>query len=199
MSSLCVRRLAEDDLPTRVAWFNTPSVYGQMAVDVPLSLAATRAWFARAAVAPGRYDMTFIDADGAVVAMGGLTDLDRRHGRAELYVVADPAGTGRGVGTAAVRWLCDFGFGFHRLNRIYLYTMPHNEGARRLYERLGFVAEGVLRAHGLHQGSFVDRHVHGLLRDEWARLPWSDTSALRLEGLETGRPSTHETASETQL
>lgn len=171
-----VRRLEQGDLPTRVAWLNSPEVYTQMIVDLPLSMAGTQQWFASNVLNDARRDFTFLstsqDEQGRIVAMGGLTDIDYRHGRAELYIVADPSRMGRGFGTSAVRWLCNFGFLQLNLERIYLYTMATNAGARRLYERLGFVEEGVLRRHARHLGRLVDRHVHGLLRDEWERQPW---------------------------
>ena len=181
MNDISVRRLSEQDLTLRVEWFNTPSVYQHMAVDVPISLAATQLWFSRDVVLnPSRYDVTFVDEKQDVVAMGGLTDIDFKNARAELYIVTSPKQTGRGIGTKCVQWVCNFGFGFHRLNRIFLYTMPRNDGARRLYERLGFRAEGVLRSHILHHGKFVDRHVYGMLRDDWSKQEWAKEEILDL-------------------
>jgi RimJ/RimL family protein N-acetyltransferase len=179
-----VRRLESSDLLTRVVWFNSPEVYTQMVIDLPLSLAATEKWFATHATNDARRDFCFLaeteDGDPPTVAMGGLTEIDHRHSRAELYIVVDPARQGRGFGTPAVRWLCNFGFLHLDLAKIYLYTMATNDGARRLYERLGFVREGVLRQHTRHHGSLVDRHVHGLLRNDWEARPWRARAPLLL-------------------
>ncbi len=189
MRVLKVRRLEQGDLATRVAWLNAPSVYSQMTVDVPLSLSDTQQWFARNALSDRRRDLAFIHEEGVggegLVAMGGLVDLDPRHRHAELYIVVRPGCTGRGIGSQAVRWLCAYGFIQLGLIRIYLYTLAHNTGARRLYERLGFVHEGVLRSHICHQGEFVDRHVQALLKTDWLRQPWCAPTVqyeLALEG-----------------
>jgi RimJ/RimL family protein N-acetyltransferase len=101
--------------------------------------------------------------------MGGLTDIHPRHQRAELYIFVRPGLTGRGIGSRATAWLCEYGFSELNLQRIYLHTTELNEGARRLYARLGFKEEGTLRAHAFHRGRFIDRHVQGLLRSEWRK------------------------------
>jgi RimJ/RimL family protein N-acetyltransferase len=179
-----VRRLEATDLATRIEWLNSPAVYTQMVVDIPLSLAATQQWFAKNAMSDARRDFCFLgESDGAdppVMAMGGLTDINFRHGRAELYIVVDPARVGQGFGTPAVRWLCNFGFLQLDLAKIYLYTMAGNAGARRLYERLGFVSEGILRQHTRHHGILVDRHMHGLLRGDWDVQSWRAHAPLAL-------------------
>jgi RimJ/RimL family protein N-acetyltransferase len=183
MTAMVVRRLEERDLDARVRWFNDPSVYGQMSLKVPLSLADTRRWFAQNALNDQRRDFVILaagDPDGEPVAMGGLTGIvaDARH--AELYSVVRPGCTGRGTGGFVVRWLCNYGFLQLGLQRIYLHTLSNNDRARRLYERIGFAPEGVLRRHVWHNGRIVDRHVHGLLREEWEAQPWS-TDATGLE------------------
>lgn len=183
MTAIVTRRLESADLGLRVRWFNSPAVFGQMVIDYPLSEAATAQWFQKNAMNSARRDFSFVDTDekdGRLVAMGGLTDIDSVHGHAELYIVVDPASFGKGFGSAGVRWLCNYGFLQLNLSKIYLYTMAANLDARRLYERLGFVAEGVLRKHTRHLGRFVDRHVHGLLREEWEALPWRAEAPLPL-------------------
>ena len=177
---ISVRRLEQGDLATRVAWLNSPAIYTQMVVDLPISLAATQQWFARTLLDDRRRDFAFLAPAGDLVAMGGLTDIEPAHGRAELYILVDPERQGQGFGTPAVRWLCTFGFIQLNLSRIYLFTMAANEGARRFYERLGFVHEGVLRRHTRQNGVLVDRHVQGLLREEWEAASWRATPPLRL-------------------
>jgi RimJ/RimL family protein N-acetyltransferase len=172
-----MRRLEVEDLPARVAWFNTPSVYEKMPLDVPFSLADTTQWLFKNALNRTRYDFVFLlrdhNAEEMRAAMGGLVNFDARHRRAELYVVVEPTMTGGGIGRKAVQCLCNYGFVHLNLFRIYLYTLSSNQGAKRFYERLGFVQEGILRGHHYHHGAFVDRHLYGMLRDEWEVQPWS--------------------------
>lgn len=43
----------------------------------------------------------------------------------------------------------------------------HNHRARRVYEKVGFVVEGVLREARSRNGEWVDEVVMGLLDREW--------------------------------
>ena len=48
----------------------------------------------------------------------------------------------KGYGSEAIAWLLDWGFRIAGLHRIGIESFSWNEGASRLYERLGFVLEG---------------------------------------------------------
>lgn len=181
VNSIRVRLLEPSDLPIRVCWMNDERIYRQMPLHVPVSLSGTQKWFSNILLSASRYDFAFVNEggsegqDGQPIAMGGLVDIDHRNSRAELYIMVDPSLTGKGVGTRVLRWLCNFGFGYLNLNRIYLFTLESNERARSFYEKNGFVFEGVLRKHAYHLGRLVDRYVHAMLRDEWKRQPWYKT------------------------
>jgi diamine N-acetyltransferase len=184
MSCLFVRSLERNDLQTRVDWFNTPLVYRQMTIEVPMSLANTNKWFTDTVMNDARRDLSFLlreDDHERLVAMGGLVDINARHRRAELYIIVNPTMTGQGIGRKCIQWLCNFGFIQLNLFRIYLYSLADNEGARRLYARLGFVQEGKLRKHVYHSGRFVDRYVQGLLREDWEKQPWHISAPLFLQ------------------
>ncbi|HEY5436625.1 MAG TPA: GNAT family protein [Candidatus Limnocylindrales bacterium] len=42
-----------------------------------------------------------------------------------------------------------------------------NPGARRVYERVGFVLEGTLRRAVFREGRYLDVHRMAILADEW--------------------------------
>jgi len=185
MNSITVRGIEYDDLPTRVDWFNNPSVYRQMMLDVPITLSGTRQWFSKVVLDSSRNDFSFVanqpDLPSELVAMGGLVEVDHHHRRAELYIVVKPGLTGQGIGQGVLRWLCNFGFVNLNLIRIFLYTTSNNEAARRFYERSGFMVEGTLRLHVYRNGGFEDRFVQGLIKNEWVDLPWHVDSDLAFE------------------
>lgn len=169
---ISVRMLAVNDLAVRVQWFNTASIYLQMPLEPPFSLARTQEWYARIVDDERRRDFVFeretSNSDTQIVAMGGLVNIDHKNQRAELYIVVGPEVTGKGIGSRVVSWMCQYGFSVLNLQRIYLYTVSANERARHFYERLGFVQEGVMRKHLYHNGAFVDRYIHGLLKADWS-------------------------------
>lgn len=185
MARIIVRRLEREDLEARVAWFNHPSTYEQMTIDIPVSLAGTEEWFSRNRLNRSRADFCLFtqNEEGAMTraAMCGLVDIDSYHRRAELYVAVNPEMTGRGIGRKAVQWLCNYGFSELNLLKIYLFTFPQNQRAQRLYERTGFVLEGILRQHVFHRGRFTDRCAYGILRDEWLKQQWRNECVVKLE------------------
>lgn len=178
MTVIHVRKLEKRDLPTRVKWFNALPVYTQMPLEIPISLADTEEWFMRNRLNDHRRDFSFVIEQGeaeVIVAMGGLVDINHYHRRAELYMVVNPELFGKGIGGQATRWLCNFGFVVLDLRRIYLFTLYGNERARRMYESIGFLQEGVLRQHHFHNGAYHDRCIYGLLKSDWQKQPWSIT------------------------
>ena len=42
-----------------------------------------------------------------------------------------------------------------------------NEGSRKVWEKLGFQKDGVLREQTFNEGKFKDIHIYGVLEDEW--------------------------------
>ena len=90
---------------------------------------------------------------------------------AEIAYLLDEAWLGRGVGTVAVGAMVDLLFARGGLRRLVATVSVDNERSIRLLERLGFTRESTLREEYPIQGRFVDQHLYGLLRHEWARTP----------------------------
>ncbi|BBL71587.1 GNAT family N-acetyltransferase [Methylogaea oryzae] len=97
----------------------------------------------------------------------GLIGIDTVRGKAELWIYLGE-GHGQGVGTAAIRKLMARTFEELRLHRLHLKVMADNIAALRLYQRLGFVAEGRLRHDSRRtDGSFVDALLFSMLAEEY--------------------------------
>jgi RimJ/RimL family protein N-acetyltransferase len=99
-------------------------------------------------------------ADGAVIGELGMKLAP--YGVADLGMVVARAWRGRGLGgallDAGIKWARDAG-----AHKIALQVWPHNQAAIALYERSGFVREGVLRRHYRRRnGELWDAVVMGL-------------------------------------
>lgn len=79
-----------------------------------------------------------------------------------------PRGRGRGIGTEATRLIVGHGFEQLGLHRIALELYSHNHRARRVYEKVGFVEEGVRRQTQLRDGEWADETLMAILAHEWA-------------------------------
>ncbi|OLP47063.1 GNAT family N-acetyltransferase, partial [Salmonella enterica subsp. enterica serovar Javiana] len=94
------------------------------------------------------------------------------HGRgrqAELGWVLDPAHTGHGYATEAVRELLRVCFDDLRLHRVVATCFALNEPSWRLMERVGLRRELHARADALHRsGEWMDTYGYALTAPEWA-------------------------------
>jgi RimJ/RimL family protein N-acetyltransferase len=76
---------------------------------------------------------------------------------------------GKGYGTEAVKLLLQFAFSELNLHRVYLHVFATNPRAIQVYEKCGFVREGLLREAAFIDDRFVDVLVMGILREEYGR------------------------------
>lgn len=98
--------------------------------------------------------------------------------QAELGWVLDPAHTGQGYATEAVRALIGYCFEELDVHRIVALCFADNEGSWRLMERLGMRREGHAVRESFHRsGEWMDSLTYALLADEYAAAPQSDSSS----------------------
>ncbi len=81
--------------------------------------------------------------------------------------IGDAAHRGKGYGTEAMHLLMRFAFLELNLHRLQLSVFSYNEAAIALYEKLGFVREGILREAIHRDGRRYDMILFGLLRTDW--------------------------------
>jgi RimJ/RimL family protein N-acetyltransferase len=168
-----LRALEPADVEHVHRWYehaDTARLMGEM----PRSLAQRRADAEADVVKSGR--------DWYTLAICLLTD-DRPIGRADIFEIDKVNGSagfgiaigeheqrGLGLGTDAVNALADFCFGQLRLERLWLVTDSVNNRAQHVYEKAGFVHEGVLRRAFYQDGTFQDDIRMAMLRSEWDAL-----------------------------
>lgn len=162
-----IRKIEDADLLARVDWMNNPLIYKTMHFIPPISLENTKKWFESNLNNNKRFDAAFENEEGRLVAFGGLTNIDYTVRKAEFYVFVNPAMQSRGIGTTATRMLCKYGFDILQLHKIYLYTNSSNIGAKKTYEKVGFVLEGVHREENIIAEKYEDRLYYGLLAKDF--------------------------------
>ena len=82
-------------------------------------------------------------------------------------LIGAPGCRDRGYGTDAIIAFLGFLFDAVGLHRVWLGTYDYNARARRVYEKAGFVQEGVMREADLVDGRWVDSVIFGILEDEF--------------------------------
>ncbi len=107
-----------------------------------------------------------IDVDGAAVGSASLFAFDLFARHAEAGIGLERNARGRGIGTAAIVQLVEFGFARHNLRRIHLQAIASNIAAIRAYEKAGFLIEGRQRQHAWVRGTYEDIVRMGILRSD---------------------------------
>jgi RimJ/RimL family protein N-acetyltransferase len=88
--------------------------------------------------------------------------------QAEIGWCLDPAHTGRGYATEAVKELLRISFEELGLHRVFAQCFAANEGSWRLMERLGMRREQHTKKDSLHRnGEWLDGMMYALLAEEW--------------------------------
>ena len=171
-----LRPFAEDDFPGMLEVLRDPETLkltGTVHDDAELaSLAGEKSfhdWYASRNDQPDRLDLAVIDgARGGCVGEAVLNEWDPGNHSCSFRIAVGPAGRGRGLGTEATRLIVGYGFERLRMHRISLEVYSFNPRARRVYERAGFRAEGVLRESLRYGGQWIDATVMSILACEWA-------------------------------
>lgn len=134
----------------------------------PLTREAFHARLARTADGVASVDSVsfVVDVDGVAVGGASLFNVDPFAHHAEAGISLVPGARGRGIGTAAITQLVEFGFVRCNLRRIHLQAIASNTGALRAYEKAGFVLEGRQRQHAWVRGAYEDIVLMGVLRSE---------------------------------
>ncbi|MGN6160593.1 MAG: GNAT family N-acetyltransferase [Marmoricola sp.] len=108
-----------------------------------------------------------VDVDGEAVGSVGLFDFDDLARHAEVGIALLAEHRGKGIGTAAISQIVEFGFARRNLRRVHLQAISSNLAAIRAYEKAGFVIEGRQREHAWVRGRYEDIVLMGILRSEW--------------------------------
>lgn len=168
------RKFSFEDIQQRVNWINNPLIHETMFFELPASIASTEKWFKSNENSIIRKDFTFRNEQGLVVAMGGFTGISMVHNNAEFYVMVNPLMQRQGIGQNVSKWMYNYAFSVLKLHKIFLYTNDKNVAAYKIYEKAGFILEGVLREQKFKNGVFQNRRFYGLLRSEWMHMDWKN-------------------------
>ena len=164
---ITIRKFEKSDIPKKVEWINNPANNRFLHYNIPLSIEGTERWFDSHQGETTRYDAV-IEADGVPVGTIGLLSIDRKNSKAEYYIaMGETSYKGKGVAKEASKLILAYGFEELGLNRIYLFTEVDNIAAQKLFERVGFKREGILKQDVYSHGAFADRIAYGCLKEEW--------------------------------
>ena len=161
---ILIRKFDKKDIANKVKWINDPLNNTYLHYDLPLEESKTEIWFENNKDRSDRYDAV-IEADGMPVGLIGLLGIDFKNLKAEYYVcLGEQSYKGKGIASKASIQLLEYAFYELNLNKVYLYTEYDNLNAQRLFEKLGFEKEGLMKEDLIHNGRKVDRFFYGITK-----------------------------------
>jgi RimJ/RimL family protein N-acetyltransferase len=165
-----LRRAATEDAPWLAALAGRPEVADSLAAVSPWEEPETVAALEADPADEGRFVLE-VEQNGRWLPVGGLSFsvANRRSRIAYLFgVMVDPSFRGRGLAASASRMLAvhlirDLGY-----HRVQLEVYGFNEQALRVFERAGFMREGVRRKAYWRHGQWADGVHFGVVEEDLA-------------------------------
>ncbi|MFI7388884.1 GNAT family N-acetyltransferase [Streptomyces sp. NPDC049813] len=168
-----LRPFTEEDAEVMAVILRDPELlYFTGGDPAPFSDAHLRSWYGSRGAQEDRLDLAVTDrATGELVGEVVLNEWEPAHRRCTFRTLIGPRGRGRGLGTEAVRLVVGHGFEALGMHRIELAAYADNARALRVYEKAGFVLEGVRRHVELRDGVWRDEVLMAVLAEEWRPEP----------------------------
>jgi GNAT superfamily N-acetyltransferase len=135
----------------------------------------------KAALADPRYAYFIAEADRGPAGFAILKDWASVE-QVTLVKRVAVAQAGAGHGKAMMRAVVDAAFDETDVYRLWIGCFPDNLRARRTYEAVSFVAEGIARGSAFFHGRHRDELILSLLRPEWEAQPRTEQLAKALNG-----------------
>ena len=121
----------------------------------PLSVAAQQSWFKKIMKDETQLILA-IETRGVYVGNVGLKSIDLVNKKCEFYIfIGDKEYWGKGIGTEATKIIIDR-VKKMKIHKIYLHVDETNLAARKMYQKTGFVEEGILKDELLRSGKYIN-------------------------------------------
>ena len=110
------------------------------------------------------FEFAIVAEDGRYLGGCGLNQIDALNQRANLGYWVRSSATGKGIATAAVRLLREWGFAHTELMRLEVLIAVSNTASRRVAEKTGAAYEGTMRGRLRVHGTRHDAAMYAFLK-----------------------------------
>ncbi len=172
-SRISLRPLTGADAAAFVSWVNDPEVTRTLAIGARVMDVRAEEVFIEKTNASAHavlFGIVVRETD-QLIGSTGLDQIDFRNQSASFSImIGEKSVWGKGYGTEATALVVQHAFRELHLNRVQLHVYEYNLGAIRVYEKVGFRREGLLRQEHVYAGRFWDTVVMAILREEWEKM-----------------------------
>lgn len=163
---LVLRAVEEKDCSILRELINDPSIEHMIGgKSFPVSEHIQREWILR------RNDIKnearfMIEYEGTAVGTIFLKDIDYINGNAEIHIKIVKNYMGQGIGSEATKILVNYAFCELRLECIYAQVTEYNMSSKKMFEKIGFSVDGILRRRIFKKGNYHNVYILSILKDE---------------------------------
>ena len=166
-----LRPLQESDVEAFSLWYRDGQVTRFLGMK-PLSRDTAKALFDQLLNDPnGIYFGIIKKREERIIGYVFLAHILKSHRVAREFgiVIGDKNLWGHGYGSEATKLILDYGFKHLKLHRIQLIVLDFNERARYMYQKLGFIEEGIQREALLVNAKWHNVIMMGILEKEFEK------------------------------
>lgn len=163
-----LRELSREDMPIINSWRNNPNIIECLGAPYRyINQAVDDRWFDSYMTQRNNTIRCVIIAENEkVIGLVSLTDIDYIHRKTTFHImIGDKDNQSKGAGTYALACMLHHAFNNMNLHRVELDVLSSNVKAIGLYEKMGFVREGVFREACFKNGVYVDMIHYALLEN----------------------------------
>jgi UDP-4-amino-4,6-dideoxy-N-acetyl-beta-L-altrosamine N-acetyltransferase len=162
-----LRALTAKDAETTWQWRNRDEIqYFFAGHPFPVNYEKEAKWLESTLLQNTPHTYFGVESDGKLVGITSLRNIDQLNRQAEFAIFIIET---RGIGQEATNQTLNFAFQDLGLERVWLKVMADNAPAIKLYQKCGFVEEGILRKSVFKKGQFIDQIMMAILREEFLK------------------------------
>lgn len=148
-----------------ILWLNTPEVYQKFGITKRITRESHEKWFKSL---EDTYIWAIHDIDSRIYCGNILLFVNENHNSAFFQIyLGDTRFRGKRIGESSLIAMINYAFHELKLHRISLQVFADNQVAIHLYEKLGFVYEGIEREAHYSNTVYKSQLRYSLLQDEW--------------------------------
>lgn len=160
MSQINLRALKKSDSNLILEWMKNDKLRYLIGTVYPITELEHENWFENRMLEKDNR-LFIIEIDNEIpIGVIGFKNLDWVNRNSELFIyIGNLEYWGKGYGTQALKLLIEFAFNKINLHMLYLEVFSYNKGAIKMYEKLGFKKDGILRQSKFQDGKYYDKII----------------------------------------
>ena len=171
MENIRLRALTITDLPLTLKWHNQTDIIEMYAGNpFPVNEEMERKWYEK--ILTSNFPVTVFGIElienNKLIGLTILRDINLINRSAETAIyIGDQNERSKGYSKEALKLTLNFAFNNLGLHRVFLSVREDNVAALGLYEKLGFIREGILRDSIYKNGKYLSLIIMSILEEEF--------------------------------